>query len=93
MELKENTRVRLFKFNGTTSSEDECDPGENYWKLIGLEGKVVRDPNEASLYSRHALEPRVLVVFDTDIKSMGLHCHNSIENSLWILVSDLEVLA
>ena len=87
--IKENTKVKLKTFNGTSDSEPDCDDSENYWKLIGFTGAIAQDPNEANLNSGN----RFLVKFDADIQSLGLHCHNNVENSLWILESDLEIIS
>ena len=87
--MKENTRVLLKTFNGTAIADSDCDDSENYWKLIGFKGRIVQDPSE----SKNNVGLRVLVKFEDSISSLGLHCHNSVPNSLWILESDLEILS
>lgn len=62
----------------------ECSPDENYWVLIGETGTVVEPKN---------VRARVLVKFDALVSDYGLHCHNVVPNSLYILESDLEVLS
>lgn len=74
------TRVRLKSFNGTGSSPDGCRPEEDYWRLIGQMGEVVAPGYDAA---------RVWVRFDLPVRDFGLHCHNPIENSLYILTTDL----
>jgi hypothetical protein len=76
-----NRRVVLKSFNGSISSPSECRPGENYWLLIGQSGTAIEPKNERS---------RILVRFDVSVESLGLHCHNPIENTLLILESDLQ---
>jgi hypothetical protein len=76
-----HARVRLKSFNGTKTPPEGCKPQENYWLLIGEPAEVVAPVNE-----RH----RVLVKFDKPVASFGLHCHNAIHNSLFVLETDLE---
>jgi hypothetical protein len=52
-------------------------------KLIVETGVVEKSPKE---------NPRVLVKFYIDLIGCGLIAHNEIENCLWILASDIEVL-
>jgi hypothetical protein len=73
-------RVVLRSFNGTLSTPPRCDPSENYWALIGEGGTVVETINESA---------RVLVRFDRPVTARGLHCHNPVPNSLYILETDL----
>ena len=79
-----NRRIQLTSFNGTTQAPPGCRPQENYWALIGHAGEIVGPRN------RHA---RFLVKFDVQVASLGLECHNEVENSLLILESDLRLLA
>lgn len=79
-----NTKVFLRTFNGTSSPPEDCAPGEDYWRLIGESGTVVKATNARN---------RVLVQFDNSIIERGLICHNPVPNSLYILATDLEVLA
>ena len=73
-------RVRLESFNGSVAAPEDGKPEENYWALIGQTGKVVAPKNK---------KQRLLVKFDVSVTSFGLHCHNEIDNSLFILESDL----
>jgi hypothetical protein len=77
-------RVRIKSFNGSSVSPPACKESENYWRLIGELGTVVAPKNERSRY---------LVKFDVSVAGLGLHCHNPIENSLWIHGADLQWLA
>ncbi len=79
-----NSKVILRTFNGSSLPPVECRPGENYWALIGQTGTVVELKNARA---------RVLVKFDASIAGYGLHCHNAVPNSLYILESDLENLS
>jgi hypothetical protein len=83
MNIEVCSKVKLNTFNGGLSQPEACDPSENYWALIGSTGTVIKSKNERG---------RVLVKFDIDISSLGLHCHNVIPNSLLILPADLEAL-
>ena len=78
-----NHRVRLKSFNGSATPPENCIPEENYWLLIGQVGEVIAPINERS---------RVLVKFDRPVSAFGLYCHNEVENSLFILESDLAPL-
>jgi len=77
------SKVRLKSFNGTLSSTDDCDPSENYWLLIGKTGVIVETINQRN---------RLLIQFDIAVKKLGLHCHNRVENSLYILQDDLVLI-
>ena len=76
------TKVKLNKFNGTIDTPKDCDKSENYWSLIGETGTVIQAKNNRS---------RVLIQFENIEKLEKLHCHNEVENSLWILESDVEL--
>jgi hypothetical protein len=89
-QIVNGTRVLLKSFNGATCAPLgwEDDPANNYWLLVGHVGLIVKD-----VPSRHISPDRVLVKFDVDTIGLGLHCHNEIQNSLWIQRSDLQVCA
>ena len=87
--MREGSRVTLNTFNSTKTSPSRCDPKEDYWKLIGIEGVVVQDPFKCCKYESFSNERRVLVKFDVCLESLGLCAHNGVDNCLWILVSDL----
>ena len=76
------TRVKLISFNGESETPEGCEPEENYWALVGNTGTIAKPKNSNS---------RVLVQFDINVNSLGLHCHNEIPNSLLILTNDLRV--
>lgn len=88
--MKIGQKVKLKRFNGTLKPDDNCPPYENYWQLIGSIGIIVQDPNEKDQYASFSEKPRLLVQFKKDVKSLGLECHNNVENCLWIFESDLE---
>lgn len=77
------SRVRLISFNGTLAATEACDPKENYWLLIGEHSVVVAEINPRN---------RLLIQFDASIAQLGLHCHNRIQNSLYIQPTDLVLL-
>jgi hypothetical protein len=91
MEVRQ--RVKLIRFNGKISPVRPVNKQEDYWKLIGETGIVCQDPEQKSIYANFSKKPRILVKFDTDITGYGLAAHNNINNSLWILVDDLEIQA
>ena len=74
--------VVLITFNGLTETPKDCLEAENYWKLIGQKGRVLIKHGKLN-------NERVLVKFDKDLNSFGLINHNLVENTLWILESDL----
>ena len=79
-----NAKVVLRSFNGTATPPAGCLPGENYWMLIGESGTIVEPLNQ---------NERFLVKFDNSVADHGLHCHNTIPNSLYILATDLEAIS
>ncbi|MEJ2158037.1 MAG: hypothetical protein P8X96_22125 [Desulfobacteraceae bacterium] len=87
--MKIGTSVKLISFNGTIEAESDCLPSENYWKLIGYKGQIVQAPDIKGIYAPFSEEPRLLVQFAENVKAFGSECHNKVENSLWILESDL----
>ena len=90
--MKEGDRVKLITYNGKIVSKRKVYPSEDYWKLIGQTGIIQKDPKENKLYASFSKKPRVLIKFDVSVSRYNLIAHNNIENSLWILVSDLETL-
>lgn len=76
------TKVRLTSFNSEKSPPKDCEPSENYWLLVGETGKVIKEKNSNS---------RLLIKFDVTVSDLGLHCHNEVPNSLYILESDLVI--
>jgi len=78
-----NSKIILKEFNGNSEAPEDCDPQENYWLLIGRKGKIVKEMNSRS---------RVLVQFNESVSELGLHCHNEVPNSLYILLSDIEFI-
>jgi len=76
-----NKVVILKTFLGTKTPRKETLERENYWKLIGQEGKIIDD---------HGANDRVLVLFESSLDDYKLENHNSVKNSLWIKTTDLE---
>lgn len=75
--------VQLISFNGESHAPDNIDLAENYWLLCGQKAEIV------ALSTARSHAGRVLVKFAVSVSSLGLHCHNHIPNSLWILRTDL----
>jgi hypothetical protein len=90
--MKVGEKVKLKTFNAKTHSNEIIHHPENYWILVGKTGIIQQDPKEHAIYASFSKEPRVLVKFDEDLINYGLISHNNIENSLWILVEDLEIV-
>jgi hypothetical protein len=81
--MESGARVRLNTFNGSAQAPMNCKPQENYWALIGHTGTVLAFNSQLG---RH------LVQFDRSPQELGLYCHNSEPNSLYILGSDLVLI-
>jgi hypothetical protein len=90
--FKTGEKVKLKTFNGRKTAPKSVGCSENYWKFIGQTGTIQQDPQESSIFASFSKELRVLVKFDKKLVNYGLIAHNNIENSLWILVSDLEIM-
>lgn len=84
--MKLGDKVKLISFNGLKNGLQEIEEQENYWKLIGHTGTMMKYPKEKYFIGR------VLIEFDIDVKSLNLECHNEVDNALWILEKDLEKL-
>ena len=81
--LKVGDYVQLSSFNGETRAPDNVDPAENYWLLCGKEAEIV------ALATTRTHAGRALIKFAVSVSALGLHCHNHVPNSLWILRTDL----
>ena len=90
MKLKIGDKVILKSFHNATETPKDTNDSENYWKLIGLTGKVIKEGRGHPAFKD--MGDRVLVEFDNDILKYGLHCHNEPPNTLWIFVSDLSTI-
>lgn len=82
-------RVVVASFLGAKETPEGTRGNEDYWKLIGQIGDVISEIGKS-----HPAFPergdRVLVRFvHVNIREMGLECHNSSDNSLWLFSSDL----
>ena len=82
--MKINDSVILEAYNGSAEVPPACDPQENYWKLIGSKGIIVKDPFFCAKYPDEALkkERRVLVKFQKSFKDLALKAHNETANFL-----------
>lgn len=58
-EIKKNSEVILKSFSGTLTSKTKESDSENYWKLIGQEGKVIND--------KELDDGRVLILFKNSL--------------------------
>jgi len=81
MKITKNTPVKLKTFLGKTSSKEDKNTTNDYWKLIGLNGIVVDEDGGG----------KVLVKFEKDLDNYNVANHNSIKNTLWINKYDLEI--
>jgi hypothetical protein len=80
-------KIMIKSFNGSFSGPEDVKQNENYWILIGRYGIVVQTIADVGV-----AKDRVLVKLNNNVKALGLECHNKIENSLWIRLSELEFL-
>lgn len=85
MDFKIDTLVKLKTFRGLVSCPENVDDRENYWKLIGLRGRII-DSQELS-------EGRILVLFEQMLNDFTVENHNPVQNSSWISKSDLEIIS
>lgn len=84
MKIEENTPIKLKLFLGTLKPKKRINENENYWKLIGEKGKVIDE--------RENTNGRILILFDKNLDEFKVENHNPIKNSLWIKITDLEIL-
>jgi hypothetical protein len=87
--LKIGCKVKLKTFHGL--KEPVKNESDNFWLLVDSLGEIVSETQKI-----HPAFPekgaRMLVKFDQNLEDLSLPCHNSIPNSLWIFVSDLELV-
>ena len=76
--------VQLVTFSGEKFASKRVCATEDFWKLVGFTGKVV-----SMSPPKNIGQERVLIQFDVTLSTMGLHCHNETQNSLWIKNSDI----
>jgi hypothetical protein len=78
---------KLVSFNGSQLAPLDVEAYENYWRLIGQVGRILEADRPYGID-----KDRVLVNFEPSLDGMGLENHNETPNSLWIRLSDLEVV-
>jgi hypothetical protein len=78
-----STRIKLQSFNGTLMAPLGTQPSDNYWLLVGSTGTI---------HSFNQKLQRYLITLDNSVLSLGLHCHNPVPNSLYILATDLALI-
>ena len=83
-------RVMVTSFRGRLTAPVGVIAHENFWRLVSMSGNIVE---VGSSREGDFSFGKFLVRFDIDVSGMGLECHNSVPNSLWILKSDLSDLA
>ena len=87
--MKPGDRIVLNSFNGVEIPPESINENENYWKLVGRTGIIIDGGRDKEFFNKTG---RVCVKFDESVQEMNLECHNEIENSLWILESDLSLI-
>jgi hypothetical protein len=83
--------VILKTFHNTVAAPDDIDDSENYWKLLDQKGIVVDKRKKHPAFPGSG--EMLLTKFSCNIEAYGLHCHNTLPNTLWIFVSDLKFIA
>lgn len=83
MKFAKNSVVRLKTFKRKLSPNGSVDKLDNYWLLIGSKGVIIDFDGDSE---------KALILFDDIPDNLGLANHNPIKNSLWINISDLEML-
>ncbi len=88
MKFEINQQIRLKSFLGVLTKDKNTDETEDYWKLIGQSGIIIKKKDKPHpAFLNKGLQ--VLVKFNCDINHYNLISHNEKENSLWIFESDL----
>ena len=87
--MKDDCRVPIKTFNGTSVAPKDIEQRENFWVLIGKAGTIIDDKLSGDFFSHDGL-PRMLVRFDGDLDDFGLENHNRSINGLWIKTTDLK---
>ena len=90
MKYNINDKVKINSFFGSMKPDEEIDDRENYWKLIGESGKIIKIKS-----SPHPAFPdkgnQVLIQFDKNLNELGLEAHNEEKNTLWFFKSDVRI--
>ncbi len=89
--FKFGTRVKLISFHGEIKPSEPVAAEEDFWSLVGGEGEVVSEKLKVHPAFSDKGE-RALVKFDQSLNDLGLENHNEIANSLWVFISDLEII-
>ncbi len=88
MKYNINDKIIMKSFLDSTKPDADIEDSENYWKLIGEYGKIIKVRN-----SPHPAFPdkgnQVLVQFDKNLNELGLKVHNKEKNALWVFQSDI----
>ncbi len=90
MNIEIGTQVRLKTFHRSEKPPEDVRKEENYWKLIGVNGVVMKKGTTHPAFLDMGV--RVLVQFAEDIVKYGVACHNEQPNALWLFVADLDVV-
>ena len=67
------------------------ETAENFWVLVGQEGEVVSEQLKIHPAFQDKGE-RALIKFDQSLSDLYLANHNDEANSLWVFISDLEII-
>jgi hypothetical protein len=76
--------VKLVSFNGKKTQPKKFMPEENFWKLIGMDGRIIENDPKKGISKN-----RLLVKFDLSLSDLGIPNHNELPDSLWIADTDL----
>ena len=89
MKYHVNDKVKIKSFFGSTKEDNEINDSENYWKLIGKSGIVIKVKS-----SPHPAFPdkenQVLIQIEENLNELGLESHNKEKNALWFFIDDIK---
>lgn len=83
--------VKLESFLGTRTPPHHVSQRQDYWKLVGHCGRILRQRKIARMAFEES-ELQLLVQFGDEVDGYGLHSHNEEKNSFWIVSSDLSLV-
>jgi len=86
--MKSGNEVKIKSFLGKDKPDETIEDEYNYWKLIGEKGVIIDKRKKHPYYCDRG--EQVLVKFEKSLSDIGVEAHNSINNSLWFFLDDVE---